>query len=141
MREPKPCGRCKRVLPASAFAVRGKQRPGRRWACRDCERIIFRAGYLIGRYKPGERKSPKKAADPFKQRARSLLQSAVRRGEMVRQPCLVCGKAKTDAHHRDYRRPYDVLWLCRRHHLMTHRLPTDTPFTEADAIRALKAKP
>ena len=45
---------------------------------------------------------------------------AVRRGELRRSPCEVCGDVKTDAHHEDYARPVDVRWLCRKHHRMHH---------------------
>ena len=39
---------------------------------------------------------------------------------------------------KNYRRPYNVRWLCRKHHSRLHRTPVDTPLTEAAAIRALK---
>ncbi len=53
--------------------------------------------------------------------AHSCLQSALRRGLVNRQPCVVCGHPKTDGHHPDYSRPADVVWLCRRHHKAAHK--------------------
>ena len=52
--------------------------------------------------------------------ARLIAIRAIRRGALQRGPCLVCGEAKTEAHHEDYSKPLDVLWLCRRHHLDLH---------------------
>jgi len=58
--------------------------------------------------------------DPQKTYAQNLLNRAVARGDVERQPCEVCGASKTDAHHEDYSRPLDVRWLCRLHHRGVH---------------------
>lgn len=46
--------------------------------------------------------------------------AALRHGVIERQPCEVCGVEKSEAHHPDYERPYDVTWLCRKHHKAVH---------------------
>lgn len=46
---------------------------------------------------------------------------AIKRGELVRQPCEKCGAAKTSAHHDDYDRTLDVKWLCAKHHSQRHK--------------------
>lgn len=48
--------------------------------------------------------------------AHKLLQS-LRRGK---RPCVLCGLAKAERHHTDYRKPYSVVWLCRAHHKLQH---------------------
>ena len=45
---------------------------------------------------------------------------ALKTGTLVRQPCLVCGETKSDAHHPDYDKPLEVEWLCRFHHSAVH---------------------
>lgn len=46
---------------------------------------------------------------------------AVKTGELVRQPCERCGTTKdVVAHHEDYTKPLDVLWLCEIHHKERH---------------------
>lgn len=60
------------------------------------------------------------AAHPQARWAHDALRSAIRRGLIVRKPCEVCGAEKTDAHHTDYDRPMDVIFLCRRHHRERH---------------------
>jgi hypothetical protein len=57
--------------------------------------------------------------DPVKRRAQRLVQTALRKGILERQPCEVCGE-KADAHHDDYSEPLKVRWLCRRHHIREH---------------------
>jgi hypothetical protein len=46
---------------------------------------------------------------------------AVARGTIIPQPCFVCG-AEAEAHHPDYARPRDVVWLCPDHHREVHDL-------------------
>lgn len=51
-----------------------------------------------------------------KTKARDLVYQAVRKGELTREPCEVCGDPKSQAHHEDYARPLEVRWLCQEHH-------------------------
>lgn len=53
--------------------------------------------------------------------ARNEVRKARARGDLVRQPCEVCGDISTHAHHEDYQRPLDVRWLCRPHHADRHK--------------------
>lgn len=57
-----------------------------------------------------------------KQRVRKLARHAVARGDLVRQPCEVCGAAQVEGHHDDYSKPLEVRWLCPTHHRKHHRL-------------------
>lgn len=55
--------------------------------------------------------------------AHRLVQQAVRRGELQRLPCEVCGNVNAPhAHHIDYAIPYAVTWLCSAHHIEHHRV-------------------
>ena len=49
-----------------------------------------------------------------------LLNAAIRSGKIRRAPCEVCGKNPTEGHHFDYSRPFEVIWLCRKHHREIH---------------------
>ena len=60
-----------------------------------------------------------KRADPAKVRARQILNKAIRAGKIVRGICW-CGKPG-EAHHTDYSKPLEVVWLCRTHHAREHR--------------------
>lgn len=57
---------------------------------------------------------------PEKRLARSRVADAIRYGKMKRLACVKCGK-KAQAHHPDYSKALDVVWLCPAHHAETHR--------------------
>lgn len=41
-------------------------------------------------------------------------------GKIKRKPCIICGM-KAEAHHPDYSKPLEVVWLCSFHHKEWHR--------------------
>jgi len=60
---------------------------------------------------------------PEKARARSLLSNAICDGKIIRPlKCSLCGfdKGIIEAHHPDYLRPLDVVWVCKSCHFMVH---------------------
>ena len=55
---------------------------------------------------------------------RQRTSRAVKIGKLKKTPCILCGNEKVEAHHTDYRKPYDVQWLCRKHHrVIENKLP------------------
>lgn len=52
--------------------------------------------------------------------ARNAVGQKIRRGQMERGKCEVCGSTDTQAHHEDYGKPFDVRWLCDLHHRSLH---------------------
>jgi hypothetical protein len=56
-----------------------------------------------------------------KNKARTAVANAIRDKRLVRQPCETCGNIKSQAHHTDYRKYYDVKWLCFKHHREAHK--------------------
>lgn len=63
---------------------------------------------------------------PNRRRAQGLVQHALRSGKLKKQPCWVCGCSAV-AHHPDYDRPLDVVWLCQPHHKQAHALVANHP--------------
>lgn len=54
--------------------------------------------------------------------ARYTTGYAIKAGYLVKQPCQVCQSSENiEAHHADYSRPYEITWLCRRHHHEEHK--------------------
>ena len=54
--------------------------------------------------------------------ANSAVTVALRSGKLVPQPCERCGSTEhVHAHHEDYSKPLEVMWLCRRCHGQRHR--------------------
>lgn len=60
--------------------------------------------------------------NPDKARAHNRVSKALRTGKLQKKPCDVCGATKVEAHHEDYTKPLEVIWLCRKHHAEIHRL-------------------
>ncbi len=60
------------------------------------------------------------AKNPHKVKAHKIVREAIKKGELKRGNCIVCGSKKTDGHHPDYTKPLEVMWLCRKHHKDEH---------------------
>lgn len=59
-------------------------------------------------------------ANPEKVRAHWKVKDALKRGILERRPCERCGSKTSQAHHEDYSKPLDVMWLCRGCHSQRH---------------------
>lgn len=57
--------------------------------------------------------------------AQTALNNALRDGKIMKLNCFVCGN-DAEAHHPDYDRPLDVVWLCKPHHKEAHN--SSVPF-------------
>jgi ribosomal protein S27AE len=53
---------------------------------------------------------------PERRKAHRVVFVAVRNGSLKKEPCEVCGSTTVQAHHEDYSKPLEVMWLCRIHH-------------------------
>lgn len=60
-------------------------------------------------------------AGGLKLRARDAVHKALISGRLTRLPCERCGEAKTEAHHPDYTKRLEVIWLCDVCHGLEHR--------------------
>ena len=57
--------------------------------------------------------------NPEKRKAHNKVKNALRSGKIHRHPCCICGN-KAEAHHEDYSKPLEIIWLCREHHSKRH---------------------
>jgi len=58
---------------------------------------------------------------PERVNAMNAVARALRRGILTKGPCEVCATTtRIEAHHPDYTKPLDVMWLCRIHHREQH---------------------
>lgn len=65
-----------------------------------------------------------KERNPEKRAAHVALGNAIRRGDILKpEACQECGTKpkRIEGHHRDYRKPLDVVWLCRSCHVAEHK--------------------
>jgi hypothetical protein len=59
---------------------------------------------------------------PYKHRAMAKVRNALKRGAIIRpEKCSNCNKNKRiEAHHEDYNKPLEVIWLCSKCHKAIH---------------------
>jgi len=61
------------------------------------------------------------AEDKRRMKCHTAVTYALRNGSLVPENCVVCGSEKSVAHHEDYDKPLDVVWLCQIHHKARHK--------------------
>lgn len=63
--------------------------------------------------------------NPKERAAQVAVGNAVKAGHLLKWPACAmpeCTSTKPVAHHADYDRPLDVVWLCQAHHKQAHAL-------------------
>lgn len=65
---------------------------------------------------------------------RSITSTEIKHKRIIRQPCIVCGEIKSEAHHSDYNKPFEITWLCRKHHIEWHKTNTSIETMELRLI-------
>jgi hypothetical protein len=99
----------------------------REYRANNAERLrAYKRQYDAKRYKTHNeselaRRYRWKANKPDGHKAHLVVFRAIKRGELLRQPCEICGGSRVDAHHDDYSKPLEVRWLCPVHHAARHR--------------------
>jgi len=113
-------------------ALRRKQRIYSRkytaaWTPEQRERYnTYQRAYLIT--VPGAKK---------KRSVRAKAQWAVKSGKLAKLPCAVCCSLDVQMHHPDYSEPYEVVWLCMKHHGVVHRHEPRVSYMRAEERIAL----
>jgi len=131
----KVCFKCNVEKPLDGFYRHSGMRDGHLNKCKDCTkrdvRLYRRSSPAVREYDRNRAKLPHrraqiakaskrwKEANPEGYRAHYTLTNAVRDGKIERQPCEICGE-EAHAHHPDYSKPLDVVWLCPTHHARLH---------------------
>ena len=62
-----------------------------------------------------------RAEDKRRQRAHSKVSYAIMKGYIFKKPCEKCGNVKSVAHHEDYDKPLEIIWLCQPCHSQRHK--------------------
>lgn len=63
----------------------------------------------------------KRLKSPEKYQARKEVLKAVRKGILTKLPCQFCGIRQVEAHHPDYSKPLEIIWLCFNCHNLLHK--------------------
>lgn len=134
----KRCFKCLCEKPLDDFYKHPRMADGRLNKCKDCTKkdVDAHRQSNLERVRSYDRmrasqphrialrqrvQSEWKKEHPNRRKAQNQLSHAVRAGKLKKQPCWVCG-AHAVAHHPDYDRPLDVVWLCQPHHKQAHAL-------------------
>lgn len=119
----KLCNRCGQAKHVSDFYKNKLTCDGYANPCKDCKRSYQQAhrAEQIDHYREYDRQRGFRNYDPVKTKARRKVNHEIASGRLERKPCMHCGSLKSEAHHHDYSKPLDVVWLCRTHHAEEHR--------------------
>lgn len=94
---------------------------------RDRLRTRWREWFSLHKEKEIERQRHRRATEGVKVTARNAVAYALRLGRIKRLPCQVCGEVKSQAHHEDYLKPLEVVWLCGPCHVRHHATKKENP--------------
>lgn len=83
------------------------------WRRNNPEKVSIMANKRYKKYKPENLQKIK---------AKQLAAYALKTGKLKKGLCFICDSMYTEAHHEDYSKPLEVIWLCRQHHINYHRL-------------------
>lgn len=61
-----------------------------------------------------------RAKYPEKALAHDIVASERRKGNIIPKPCEICASIEVEAHHKDYNKPLEITWLCKKHHIEAH---------------------
>lgn len=134
----KECFKCKTIKPLEDFYKHPMMVDGHVNKCKECNkkdvtsnrnkniekiRAYDRArGKIPERIKAGvEITKAWRAEDSRRVVAHNAVSKAIKKGLLIRMPCVRCGEAKSLAHHEDYDKPLDVMWLCQPCHKQRHK--------------------
>lgn len=146
----KKCFKCSQTLPLSSFYAHPRMSDGTVNKCKECSKKdiresrsrkaeYYRAYDRARSGKESRRESREKYINDHpeqcrtwkaewaqrnreKRAAHSAVGNAIRSGRLQKMPCVLCGVVKSEAHHEDYSRPLDVVWLCSAHHGELHAM-------------------
>lgn len=128
----KECFKCNETKPLSEFYKHKGMADGHLNKCKACTRAdssrhrmenieeIRAYDRRRGNRQPKEYVREYRKRFPNKYRAHTLVNNQIRAGNLVKEPCEVCGSEVSVAHHDDYSKPLNVRWLCQEHHKQWH---------------------
>ena len=138
MHSSKTCFKCNILKPITEFYVHPTMGDGHLGKCKECTKKDAHSTRLrrINYYREYDRKRatlPERAKamaaiikawrhqDKRRIAAHNAVARAISAGHLIRQPCERCGSFQSLAHHENYDRKLDVVWLCQRCHKQRHK--------------------
>jgi hypothetical protein len=134
----KECFKCNTIKPLGDFYKHPKMADGHVNKCKECNKndVLNNRNKNLEKYRAYDRERGKiperikanaeinrawRAEDVRRALAHSKVARAIRSGQLDRQPCIRCGEKKSVAHHEDYDKPFEIMWLCQPCHKQRHK--------------------
>jgi hypothetical protein len=134
----KTCFGCNQTKTLGEFYTHPQMKDGHLNKCKECIKadatnqrnanIEKVRAYDLERAKRPENRAKTNAyqkeyglRNPEKIAAQAKVDSAIRKGLLVRGKCERCERTDTHGHHDDYTKPLEVRWLCPPHHKERHK--------------------
>lgn len=125
----KTCFKCNAVKPLKEFYKHSQMADGHLNKCKSCAKAdaTTRRNLKLDVVREYDRLRAKnrnwiraasevakawRAQDKQRAAAQSAVVKAIKSGLLERKPCERCGNEKTVAHHEDYDKKLEVVWLC-----------------------------
>ena len=134
----KECFKCKTIKCLSEFYKHAQMLDGHLNKCKECNKqdvLNHRLKNLdkIREYDKQRSKRPERiklalrvnqqwrSEDKRRSKCHNAVAKAIKNGDLIPIPCIRCGNEKSLAHHEDYDKPLDVMWLCQPCHKQRHK--------------------
>lgn len=119
--EEKRCFKCGKVKPLSEFYAHPMMADGHLNKCKDCAKADVKAHREAHPERELDTRLRACAKNPTHKNANMAVDAALRSGRLKKpERCQGCGRSSSEtrigAHHYDYTRPLDVIWLCAACH-------------------------
>jgi len=138
MARSKECFKCKTVKPLEEFYKHPLMLDGHLNKCKECTKNDVNQHRLLNleKIRAYDRKRGKRPErikknievtrlwrqeDRRRGKAHSAVAKALRQGTLLPLACEWCGEENSLAHHEDYDKPLDVIWLCQPCHKKRHK--------------------
>jgi hypothetical protein len=138
IRSDKECFKCKTVKPLAEFYTHSRMADGHLNKCKGCAKSDSNKnrGENLEKIRAYDRERAKKPdrikaaaevtrawreEDSRRALAHGKVARALKSGNLLKHPCIRCGNPKSVAHHEDYDKPLDVMWLCQPCHKQRHK--------------------
>lgn len=93
---------------------------GFEYRCKKCTNLQAKERYQRVKEKHKGLTTKWQLDNPEKKSAHGKVRRAIVKGLLVKGVCKECGDIKVHAHHEDYTKPLEVIWLCPKHHRLLH---------------------
>jgi hypothetical protein len=134
----KKCFKCNAVQPLSEFYAHSAMADGHINKCKTCAKkdVLIHRGKNLEKIRAYDRKRGKlahrialraivtkawRAEDKRRSKAHNAVRKSILNGKLYKANCAKCNDAKSVAHHEDYDKTLQIIWLCTICHKQRHK--------------------